>query len=162
MKCAKAITGAGMEQYESLNVNPDSKPAWEKKGILHKDCSSAGEPERCLECATVCECCADVCPNRANIVVHADGRPQIIHIDSMCNECGNCEAFCPYSSAPNLDKLTLFDSEEDFNNSKNAGFLPQPDNAVQVRLEGKTALHQTAENLPTEIWQLIQATLKRP
>ncbi len=39
--------------------------------------------------------CVDVCPNRANQVVVAQGREQILHIASLCNECGNCETFCP-------------------------------------------------------------------
>jgi putative selenate reductase len=42
----------------------------------------------------------------------------------MCNECGNCATFCPYESdKPYKDKLTLFWKEEDFNNSKNNGFI---------------------------------------
>ena len=48
---------------------------------------------------------------------------QIIHVDGMCNECGNCKTFCPYDSAPYQDKFTLFWSQEDFDNSKNEGFL---------------------------------------
>ncbi len=41
-------------------------------------------------------------------------KPQIVHVDRMCNECGNCETFCPYASAPYKDKFTLFNSESDF------------------------------------------------
>ena len=38
------------------------------------------------------------CPNRANVVVKLpDGRAQILHVDRMCNECGNCLVFCPYA-----------------------------------------------------------------
>ena len=44
---------------------------------------------------------------------------QIIHVDYMCNECGNCKSFCPYDSAPYLDKFTLFANEADMENSKN-------------------------------------------
>ena len=39
---------------------------------------------------------------------------QIIHVDYMCNECGNCKSFCPYDSAPYLDKFTLFANEADY------------------------------------------------
>ena len=66
------------------------------------------ESERCLECDIICESCADVCPNRANVVIDFNQRKQILHIDRLCNECGNCETFCPYSSAPYKEKLTLF------------------------------------------------------
>ena len=61
-------------------------------------------------CETVCENCVDVCPNRANIAVRVPGldQEQIVHVDKMCNECGNCAVFCPYASAPYKDKFTLF------------------------------------------------------
>ena len=67
------------------------------------------EGDRCLGCSTVCENCVDVCPNRANISVKVPGmeKAQVIHVDYMCNECGNCRSFCPYASAPYLDKFTL-------------------------------------------------------
>ena len=39
---------------------------------------------------------------------------QIIHVDYMCNECGNCKSFCPYDSAPYLDKFTLFGKVLDY------------------------------------------------
>jgi len=161
IKCAAAITGGSFECFAELNVNPDPKPAEGKKGVLHTACQALCEPERCLECATICECCVDVCPNRANISIDVDGRPQIIHIDYMCNECGNCEVFCPYSSAPYLDKFTLFSSNEDFEKSKNAGFLTLDDDSVYVRLEGETSIHIDSSRLPEEIWKLIQTAIKK-
>ena len=42
----------------------------------------------------------------------------------MCNECGNCAVFCPWSGRPYKDKLTLFWSAEDMDASENRGFLP--------------------------------------
>ena len=77
------------------NALPSRETAIARKGIL---CRSAGrEEERCLACSVVCETCADVCPNRANVAVKLpDGRAQILHVDRLCNECGNCAAFCPY------------------------------------------------------------------
>ena len=95
-----------------------------RKGIL---CESAKrEGDRCLTCNVVCQVCADVCPNRANVVIELpDGRPQILHVDRMCNECGNCAVFCPYDSAPYRDKFTLFLTREGFDESiNNQGFLP--------------------------------------
>ena len=61
---------------------------------------------------------------------------QILHIDALCNECGNCEAFCPYESAPYKDKLTLFACEEDFKDSTNSGFLYLGGDMFRVRLNG--------------------------
>lgn len=90
----------------------------------------------CLSCSTVCENCVSVCPNRANSVVPMpDGRREILHIDRLCNECGNCRSFCPYDSAPYLDKLTLFEDRESFDNSAQKGFLILGGRKVRVRLD---------------------------
>ncbi|MBZ4686664.1 MAG: putative selenate reductase [Clostridia bacterium] len=99
-----------------------------KKGHLKAPSQEAKEADRCLECNFVCNICTEVCPNRANVAIKVEDRNfnslnQIIHIDGMCNECGNCETFCPYKGAPYKDKLTLYWSEEDFTNSQNNGFL---------------------------------------
>lgn len=109
--------------------------AIEKKGILCDSCEKVYEADRCLNCSTVCENCVDVCPNRANVVITLpDSRREILHVDRMCNECGNCMSFCPYDSAPYKDKFTLFNSELDFNDSENMGFLVLSNDKVRVRL----------------------------
>ncbi|MCL2856464.1 MAG: putative selenate reductase subunit YgfK [Oscillospiraceae bacterium] len=160
--CAQAITGMSMDKYAGLNVNATTEPACEKKGTLCNPDSPAHESERCLECATVCECCVDVCPNRANVSLVVDGRLQIVHLDYMCNECGNCEEFCPYSSAPYKDKLTLFANAGDFEDSENQGFLLLDGGAVRVRLDGKVAEYRDGKGLPADIWGIIQAVSKKP
>jgi putative selenate reductase len=87
---------------------------------------AAREAERCLSCDTACLRCVEVCPNRANMVIDTDrlfDQPaQILHIDRLCNECGNCGLFCPWNGEPYNDKPTLFDSKDDLTHSKNAGF----------------------------------------
>ena len=169
IQCAKAITEVETERYAELNVNEDTQSASSKKGIVYHDsqlqsnCASTQslcEAQRCLECATLCQCCVDVCPNRANITVMAEGHPQIIHVDYMCNECGNCETFCPYSSAPYKDKFTLFANIDDFRNSENPGFVPPKDGLVRVRIDSKIANHINGQWLPEGIWPLIQAVME--
>ena len=64
----------------------------------------------------------------------ADGRVQIVHVDKMCNECGNCTHFCPYASEPCHDKFTLFQTAEDMEDSQNAGVLFLGGDHVRVRL----------------------------
>ena len=160
-ECAAAVSGISMDKYTDLNISSDGKAVQRKKGILYNCDSDIHESQRCLECATICENCVDVCPNRANISINLDGRPQIVHIDFMCNECGNCEAFCPYSSAPYLDKLTLFIYEEDFDNSENAGFLPLADGSIRVRIDGNVADHRDGSGLPGDVWRLIEEVLKK-
>ena len=134
-----------------------------KKGIL---CESAKcEGDRCLTCNVVCESCADVCPNRANVsIAMPDGSRQILHVDRMCNECGNCAVFCPYDSAPYRDKFTLFHDRAGFDESvNNSGFLPLGQGKVLVRLEGKVfeADLNAANDLPAGIECLILTVLSK-
>ncbi|MEW6196358.1 MAG: putative selenate reductase subunit YgfK [Bacteroidota bacterium] len=103
------------------------------------------EASRCLSCNMICNKCVDVCPNRANveiIITHPTFRDanQILHINSLCNECGNCETFCPYEGAPYKNKFTLFSSSEDFNESKNDGFATWIENGkrkIITRTDGE-------------------------
>jgi putative selenate reductase len=90
---------------------------------------------RCLGCNAVCEICADVCPNRANVALYVADSIQIIHIDRLCNECGNCVVFCPTGGDPFKDKFTIFQNAEDFADSTNRGFLPLADAGYKLRLE---------------------------
>jgi len=98
----------------------------DKKGIVNGTKNEAqNEANRCLSCSFICNKCVDVCPNRANVTIKIDGFKdafQILHIDGMCNDCGNCETFCPHAGAPYKDKLTLFWSEKEMRESKNDGF----------------------------------------
>jgi len=98
----------------------------DKKGIVEGiKTEPQHEASRCLSCSFICNKCVDVCPNRANVTVKIDGFKdayQILHIDGMCNDCGNCETFCPHIGAPYKDKITLFWSEKEMLESKNDGF----------------------------------------
>ena len=115
----------GKEITRDAAVTGDVKDCFEKKGILKHSKEAKTEEERCLTCNKVCENCVDVCPNRANISIKVPGMAmnQVIHVDYMCNECGNCKSFCPYASAPYKDIFTLFANEKDMADSKNDGFV---------------------------------------
>ena len=136
-RAAAAIAGISYETYTALNAEGPEDDYLARKGILSRDLSAAPD-YRCLGCSTVCEVCADVCPNRANVVIRVPGKcqAQILHVDGMCNECGNCAVFCPYSGRPYRDKFTLFWTEEDFAASENEGFLPLADGRVKLRFDG--------------------------
>lgn len=133
-----------------------------KRGILAEPKCESTECSRCLECSTVCESCMDVCPNRANLalfVPHHKMR-QIVHVDRMCNECGNCQTFCPYDSAPYKDKFTLYHTLSDFEDSSNSGFLVTGDHCVKVRLEGNVIDASIGDNtLPQGINDIIKAVV---
>lgn len=98
----------------------------DKRGIVGgTKIEAREEANRCLSCSFICNKCVDVCPNRANVTIKIDGFKdafQILHIDGMCNDCGNCETFCPHAGAPYKDKLTLFWSEKEMRESENDGF----------------------------------------
>lgn len=108
------------------------------------------EASRCLLCNEVCNICTTVCPNLAfhpyevepvkyilqNISVNGDNhnitdgktfevvqKYQILHIADWCNQCGNCNTFCPSAGSPYLDKLHLYLDKEAFENEKDGYFL---------------------------------------
>jgi len=115
----------------------------------------------CLGCNTVCENCVDVCPNRANtVIVMPDGRREILHIDRLCNECGNCASFCPYASAPYKDKLTLFMDEAGFADSANKGFVFLADGKVKVRLDTEFTADLDASNELSRDMEIFILTVK--
>ena len=158
---ANAVIGEAYRYSIPAKAKAARADAIAKKGVL---CESAKcEGDRCLSCNVVCQACADVCPNRANVVIALpDGRHEILHVDRMCNECGNCAVFCPYDSAPYRDKFTLFKTREGFEESeKNQGFLPLGGRKVLVRLNGDVIeADLNADNkLPAEIEVFILTVL---
>ncbi len=143
---AVAVLGYVREANLPKKAKATREAAIARKGILAL--SAKCEGDRCLSCNVVCQCCADVCPNRANVVIQLpDGRHEILHVDQMCNECGNCAIFCPYDSAPYKEKFTLFHDMAGFEESKdNSGFLPLGAQKVLVRLGGVEAEYDLSKN----------------
>ena len=160
---ANAVIGEAHKFAIPAKAVATREEAVAKKGVL---CESAKcEGDRCLTCNVVCQVCADVCPNRANVVIELpDGRQQILHVDRMCNECGNCAVFCPYDSAPYRDKFTLFLTREGFDESvNNQGFLPLGGKKVLVRLDGKVfeADLDSKNDLPADVEVFIWTVLTK-
>lgn len=163
MKAAGAVVGGPVTG--SMASPAEKAGIYARKGIL-KEPSEKPEAERCLSCSTVCENCVDVCPNRANISVHVPEmeKEQIVHVDNMCNECGNCRSFCPYDSAPYLDKFTLFAKEADMEESKNDGFTVTDMGTGQCRVrylgERYTVDAENTGEVPEGITRLIETVLR--
>ena len=155
----------GKEITRDAAVTGDVKDCFEKKGILKHSKEAKTEEERCLTCNKVCENCVDVCPNRANISIKVPGMAmnQVIHVDYMCNECGNCKSFCPYSSAPYKDKFTYFEKPEDMSDSTNQGFaiLDREKVSCKVRFLGDEFIWTKGEatKLPEGLQKLIDAVI---
>jgi putative selenate reductase len=104
------------------------------------------EATRCLQCDDVCNICIGVCPNFANISFQTESEnipiykienrngefnpfvddkfivepnPQIFNIGDFCNECGNCNTFCPTNDAPYLTKPKFYLTSNSFNSEDN-------------------------------------------
>jgi len=127
------------------------------------------EAKRCLQCQILCDRCVEVCPNRANIAIRVSTvdalapivacqngtlttvgeeriaivqQRQILHIDDLCNECGNCATFCthaggrPYADKPRLflDRTT-YDAESDNALFVEGQSLLQRKNGQNLRLD---------------------------
>ena len=108
------------------------------------------EASRCLLCDEVCNICSTVCPNLAfhsyeiepvkydlqkivssekgveiteNKEFKVEQKTQILHIADWCNQCGNCETFCPTADSPYMDKPHLYLVKEEFNKNNDGFFL---------------------------------------
>ena len=163
-KVAEAIAGEVLARdFDKL---AEEEKVYAKRGVLKEEQKETKEAGRCLGCSTICENCVEVCPNRANIAIQVPGmeKHQIIHVDYLCNECGNCKSFCPYSSAPYLDKFTLFATEADMENSKNQGFavLNQETRRCKVRFFGKTFIWEPEKlaDLPDGLGRMIETVCR--
>lgn len=163
-KVAEAIAGEVLARdFDKL---AEEEKVYAKRGVLKEEQKETKEAGRCLGCSTICENCVEVCPNRANIAIQVPGmeKHQIIHVDYLCNECGNCKSFCPYSSAPYLDKFTLFETEADMENSKNQGFavLDQEIRRCKVRFFGKTFIWEPEKPaaLPDGLGRMIETVCR--
>ena len=108
------------------------------------------EASRCLLCDEVCNVCTTVCPNFANVyyttqketltlqnIVISEGKYelapgstfeikqgiQILNIDNFCNECGNCNTFCPTAGAPYKTKPKVFLTKASFEEANYGYYL---------------------------------------
>lgn len=160
---AAAILGKELVTDQEAVITEEA--IYAKKAILAEE-NDQIESRRCLSCSVVCENCVEVCPNRANvsITVPDEAMHQIIHVDKMCNECGNCKSFCPYASAPYLDKFTLFANEADMTNSKNQGFtvLDREKGICKVRLGAQILGYKMGEKseIPFGLCNLMDTVIR--
>jgi len=107
------------------------------------------EASRCLQCDEVCDVCVSVCPNLANfsyqiepifyklpeveqingeivftneVLFQVEQTHQILNIRDWCNECANCNTFCPTTDAPFKMKPHIHLSEASYN-AENEGYM---------------------------------------
>jgi putative selenate reductase len=141
--------------------------------------AAALEASRCLDCDDLCSLCVTVCPNRANLaygiepfslalplLVQRQGRlvaegsvpfaitqrVQTLNIADFCNECGNCDTFCPAAGAPYKDKPRFWVDEEGYLTARGDAFRMErhPEGlSIDARLGGSTYRLDLGE---TEAW----------
>jgi len=142
-------------QHKPALLASDQRSGWDLVEHSFTEDQARREAARCLQCATLCDKCVEVCPNRANhtyftvpvqwmlprlacqngglAVIGAepfrvDQSRQIVHVHDFCNECGNCATFCVHQGKPYAEKPRLFLDE--------AAFRTADDNAFYI--EGQT------------------------
>ena len=124
------------------------------------DQQAISEAQRCLYCNDICNICIGVCPNFANVsfeaevtkipiyTINTNGKVsssitdylnieqtnQILNIGDFCNECGNCNTFCPTNGAPYITKPKFYLTEESFNNEDNCYYIG--DNVIRFKSNG--------------------------
>jgi len=117
------------------------------------------EASRCLLCDEVCNICTTLCPNLAlqhyevetikydlqkisnnkiieDTVFEITQNQQIIHIADWCNQCANCETFCPSSGAPYKEKPHLYLNKTYFSSDKDGYYYDKNNNTLLAKESG--------------------------
>ncbi len=129
------------------------------------------EASRCLYCDELCNICVTVCPNVANVSVKLPPKKydvftvkqkdrktqieqnqtfeikqkyQIINVGDWCNECGNCETFCPTSGAPYNDKPKFFLKRKAFKDAEKGFFAIFNENETILLSKNKEKVNYLA------------------
>lgn len=183
--CTDLLKPGGYHRLHSMAVNldqaglapPDRVDAGEVGRLARTLCGPASrsqelrrgpvpeQPDCIPGCKTVCGSCATLCPNRANVVITAAGRQQLLHLDGPCNECGNCASFCPDKDSPYREKLTLFCTGEELRASRNSGFAPEEGSRTRFLVRWRDAmtgfdLDDPAPALEPEVAAVIRAVVR--
>jgi len=137
---------AGQEAALVAEATANPRYAWERnKGTPRK----IGSNLWIFDCIN-CDKCVPVCPNDANFVYETE--PTVIEYDNFellpgrirrvpggvlrvvkshqlanyaeaCNECGNCDVFCPEEGGPFTAKPRFFSTLESYRKSRSTGIL---------------------------------------
>ncbi len=143
---AEKLDDAGFQKKlakREFGIEIPSIPVEQRNGFelvhpLLTDEQAMAEASRCLYCDDICNICVTVCPNVANIAIKTEPfeakipganktfkieqTNQIINIGDFCNECGNCDTFCPTSGSPYKVKPKLYLTKESFEREDNCYF----------------------------------------
>jgi len=159
-------------QQRPITVPPEQRSDFQLIEATLSPEAARAEAARCLQCATFCDKCVEVCPNRANLTLHIaplslrlpvlacqDGRlaivdhehfrldqpRQIVHVSDFCNECGNCATFCVHQGRPYADKPRLFLNMADFEKAQDNAFIIER-NTIRRREAGQASMLATTKD----------------
>lgn len=153
VKKSKRVYGVDTEELsvkDQVSFNLASRSLTEEQAVA--------EASRCLYCDELCSICVTVCPNRANVtyqikpmelhvqkavknggsveISHSgtfslQQKYQVLNIGNFCNECGNCNTFCPSSGAPYKEKPRFMVTSESFMNEEKAYYFESPEKLLK-------------------------------
>jgi putative selenate reductase len=159
--------GAGDVNYAAfLNTGPiwgrtvaDERYTYEKNKAVPKRIDSRLWLYDCISC----DKCIPVCPNDANFfyevepvtieftnytwngklepaergVLKIEKKHQIANFADWCNECGNCDTFCPEYGGPFIQKPSFFANRDNWLDSAGRDGFYIEDHRIVGRIEGK-------------------------
>ncbi|PWU04022.1 MAG: glutamate synthase [Terriglobia bacterium] len=142
-----------------------SRYTWQRnQGVPRK----IGSRLSLYDCIT-CDKCIPVCPNDANFTYDSEPRTieydnfellpdrirrvpggtlrvvqarQFVNFADACNDCGNCDIFCPEAGAPNIAKARFFSSLDTYRKHAGANgfFIDWKSRTIYGTLEGESYL----------------------
>jgi len=166
----KALRTQQSNQRQPASLEASQRRGFDLVEATFTQDEATAEAQRCLQCQLLCDKCVDVCPNRANIGIRITPfdrelpvfeirdrslcattneridilqSRQIVHIDDLCNECGNCATFCVHQGRPYRDKPRLFLNQEGFEAETDNAYWIE-DDGISSRVDGKTHRLQSA------------------
>lgn len=143
-------------QVEDPTGNPRYR--WERN---HTPPRKIGSHLSLYDCIS-CDKCVPVCPNDANFVYEMDGKRQYANYADACNDCGNCDVFCPEDGGPQVEKPRFFGSLETYRRygAPNGYFIDfeAPKTTLYATVKGQSST-ATLEDGPAELRRLLAAIL---
>ncbi len=153
---------------KAQRINPN-----EIQKILKSESEAINEASRCLLCDELCNICTTVCPNLAlfaypiepfslhleklstnnkEIIIgkgemfEIKQNTQIVHIADWCNQCGNCNTFCPTNGAPYQEKPHLHLSRLSFDSDLEGYYFDQSSSENTILYKNGKEMRSLTEN----------------
>ena len=82
---------------------------------------------------------------------------QILNIDNFCNECGNCNTFCPTQGAPYKTKPKVFLTKTSFDEADNGYYLEKSEEETLLMGKNEGTVSTLLEKRDTFVFKNAQA-----